>query len=169
MDVKARRSRTEPRKQPGTFEEWIASAHLSFSQGDLVAALDDMTRSTTAAGLSASDRDFWGGEFRHHRHGRSPSPVPLRRMPRPGSCSIPPLSRLMRWPRACELSASTVRHYKAAGKLYSYLVNGKLAFPAWQFSDAGDKSIPFLADILGALPDDLHPQAVGRILPDAPA
>ncbi len=40
------------------------------------------------------------------------------------------------------------------------LVNGKLAFPQWQFNDTGDKSIPSLEDVLGALPDDLHPQAV---------
>ncbi|HEX9088689.1 MAG TPA: hypothetical protein VF867_14320 [Arthrobacter sp.] len=159
MDVKARRSRTEPRKHPGTFEEWLASVHLSFSQGDLVAALDNMTRSTTAAGLSASDRDFWEANSGITATdaaiaGASAANAAARIVFDSSSVTADEVAARM------HLAASSIRHYKAAGKLYSYLVNGKLAFPAWQFNDAGDKSIPFLADVLGALPDDLHPQAV---------
>ncbi len=58
------------------------------------------------------------------------------------------------------LSASTVRHYRAARKLYSCPANGRLVFPDWQFNQAGDKAIPSLEDVLAVLPKDLHPQSV---------
>ncbi|MDQ6752059.1 MAG: hypothetical protein M3017_01270 [Actinomycetota bacterium] len=118
-----------------------------------------MTRSTTAAGLSARDRDFWDTNSGITATdaaiaGASAANAAARIVFDSSSVTADEVAGRM------QLSASTVRHYKAAGRLYSYLVNGKLAFPAWQFNDAGDKSVPFLADVLNVLPDGLHPQAV---------
>ncbi|RNL51411.1 hypothetical protein [Arthrobacter oryzae] len=159
MAVKDRRSRTKPHKQPGTIEEWIASAHLSFSQQDLVAVLNDMTRSTTAATLSGRDRDFWdtnSGIFATDAAIATASAANAAARIIFDSSAITASEVAERM----HLSTSTIRHYKAARKLYSYFLNGKLAFPDWQFNDAGDKSIPSLEDILDTLPDDLHPQTV---------
>lgn len=158
MDVKAH-NRTKSRQHPDTFEEWMASAKVSFSQGDLVVALDDMTRSTTAAGLPTGDRDFWNANSgitatEADVASASVANAAARVVLDASSITAPEVAKRMR------LSPSTIRHYKASRRLYSYLVNGKLAFPAWQFNDAGDKSIPALEDVLAALPDDLHPQAV---------
>lgn len=159
MTVKDRRTRVKPHKRPDTFEEWVASVHVSFSQRDLVAALDDMTRNTTAAGLPAHDRDFWEAHSgitatEAAIAGASVANAAARITFDTSAVTAAEVARRM------HLSASTVRHYKASRKLYSYLVNGKLAFPEWQFIDAGDRAIPALEDILEALPEDLHPQAV---------
>jgi len=143
----------------GTLEEWINSARPSFSEEDLVSALEDMTRSTTAAGLSARDRDFWdknsGITADHAAVATASAANAAARLVFDASArTAAEVAERM------QMSASTIRHYKSGRKLYSYLVNGKLAFPQWQFNDTGDKSIPSLEDVLGALPEDLHPQAV---------
>ncbi|QNE15575.1 hypothetical protein [Pseudarthrobacter sp. NBSH8] len=143
----------------GTLNAWISSARPSFSEQDLVSALVDMTRSTTAADLSARDRDFWdknSGIAADHAAVAiaSAANAAARIVLDASALTAAEVAERMR------MSASTIRHYKSARKLYSYLVNGKLAFPQWQFNDTGDKSIPSLEDVLGALPDDLHPQAV---------
>lgn len=57
------------------------------------------------------------------------------------------------------LAPSTVRHHKAARKLYSYLARGRLLFPTWQFTQSG-RPLLGLERILAMLPKDLHPQAV---------
>lgn len=44
--------------------------------------------------------------------------------------------------------------------LYSYTADGIAVFPAWQFTDERDATIPSLWAVLQALPDNLHPQAV---------
>ncbi|MFE4835817.1 helix-turn-helix domain-containing protein [Arthrobacter sp. NPDC056691] len=59
-----------------------------------------------------------------------------------------------------DLSASTVRRYKAERKLYSYRANGRLLFPVWQFIQRGRRRLPALDRVLAALPVGLHPQAV---------
>jgi len=159
MTVKDRRPRMKPGHRTSTLAEWISAVRPSFSQEDLVSALDDMARSTTTADLSARDRDFWDQNSGIVATGAatasaSTANAAARIMFDSSAATADEVAGRM------QLSSSTIRHYKAARKLSSYLVNGKLAFPAWQFNDAGDKSIPFLADVLGALPGDLHPQAV---------
>ncbi|MHA7298115.1 helix-turn-helix domain-containing protein [Pseudarthrobacter sp. MDT3-1] len=149
----------KPDHGAGTLNAWINSARPSFSEQDLVSALEDMTRSTTAADLSARDRDFWdknSGIAADH------AAVAIASAANAAARLVFDASALTAAEVAerMHMSASTIRHYKSARKLYSYLVNGKLAFPQWQFNDTGDQSIPSLEDVLGALPDDLHPQAV---------
>lgn len=149
----------KPGHGAGTLHAWIDSARPSFSEQDLVSALEDMTRSTTAADLSARDRDFWdknSGIAADHADVAiaSAANAAARLVFDASALTAAEVAERM------HMSASTIRHYKSARKLYSYLVNGKLAFPQWQFTDTGDKSVPSLEDVLGALPDDLHPQAV---------
>lgn len=149
----------KPGHGAGTLHAWIDSARPSFSEQDLVSALEDMTRSTTAANLSVRDRDFWdknSGIAADHADVAvaSAANAAARLVFDASALTAAEVAERM------HMSASTIRHYKSARKLYSYLVNGKLAFPQWQFTDTGDKSIPSLEDVLGGLPDDLHPQAV---------
>jgi hypothetical protein len=158
MDVKARRP-TDRGKQPETFEEWMATSRPSFSEGDLVAALDDMTRSSTASGLSWHDRGFWevNSGIKDSEAAvatASASNAAARVLLDASAASADEVAKRMR------LSPSTIRHYKADRKLYSYLVNGKLAFPGWQFNESGDRSIPSLENVLAVMPEDLHPQTV---------
>ncbi|PTT67005.1 hypothetical protein [Arthrobacter sp. HMWF013] len=159
MDVKRRRTQTHHDKQPQTIEEWMASLDLSFSQSDFVAALDEMTRSTKASALSWHDREFWDTHSGIKSDdaaiaSASAANAAARVLLDASAVTAEEVANRMR------LSPSTIRHYKAARKLYSYLVNGKLAFPAWQFNDAGDRSIPSLENVLAVLPEELHPQTV---------
>ncbi len=159
MVVRSRQSGTEIRRQPQSFAEWTAAARVSFSERDLVAVLDAMTRSTAAADLSANDRSFWNensGVAVSEAAVASASVANAAAQVALDSSAISAAEVAKRM----HLSASTVRHYKAARRLYSNMVNGKLVFPVWQFNDAGDTPIPALNDILAVLPDDLHPQSV---------
>lgn len=154
-----RRGRVRPDKQAGTLQEWVEGAHLSFSQSDLVAALKEMTRNTTAVSLPARDRDFWeiySGAAATDAEVAVASAASAAARIIFDSSAVPAAEVAERM----HLSASTVRRYKAARKLYAYVVNGKLAFPDWQFNEAGSRSIPSLEEVLGVLRTDLHPQAV---------
>lgn len=159
VDVRAHRTPRKREKQATTFEEWMAGLNLSFSQEDLVAALDDMTRSSTASGLSWHDRSFWEvnsgiKDSDAAVASASAANAAARVLLDASAATAEEVAKRMR------LSASTIRHYKAAKKLYSYLVNGKLAFPGWQFNGSGDRSIPSLENVLAVMPEDLHPQTV---------
>lgn len=159
MAVKDRRTRTKPVHKASTLAEWIVTVRPSFSQEDLLSALDEMTRGTTAAELSAPDRAFWNA---NSGIDNSPAAVISASAANAAARIVLDASALTAAEVATHLglSPSTVRHYKAKRQLYSYLVDGKLAFPNWQFNEAGNKPIPSLEDVLGALPEDLHPQAV---------
>lgn len=159
MSVKNRTSRTKRRERADTVEEWFDSARPSFSQQDLVAALEEMTRRNTGADLTSHDREFWT-----RYSGIAALPQDVARTSAANAAAKILMDSSAR--SASEvagrllLSASTIRHYRADRKLYSYLVNGRLVFPVWQFNKAGDKAIPSLEDVLDALPEDLHPQSV---------
>ena len=159
MVVRSRQSGTEIRREPKIFAEWIAAARVSFSERDLMAVLDAMTRSTAAADLSAHDRNFWVANA-----GITVSEVAVASASVANAAAQVALDSsaisAAEVAKRTHLSASTVRHYKAARRLYSNMVNGKLVFPVWQFNDAGDTPIPALNDTLAVLPDDLHPQSV---------
>lgn len=157
MSVKTRRPKTE---QPvPTVQEWLTSMDLSFAQADLVAALAKMHRQQGAADLPARDRDFWD---QHSGITSTPHDIAKAAADNAAARVLMDSSALTAAEVAdrMRLSASTIRHNKAARKLYSYLVNGRLLFPSWQFMDAGNKAIPFLEDVLKALPANLHPQSV---------
>jgi hypothetical protein len=159
MSVQDRRARTKVPHRVDTVAAWFDAARPSFSQQDLVSALEGMTRVATGAELPARDREFWdrnsGISARPRDVARASAANAAARMLMDSSAlTASEVAERM------HLTASTIRHYKAARKLYSYLVNGKLVFPDWQFNDAGDKSIPSLEDVLDAIPEDLHPQSV---------
>lgn len=159
MAVKDPRTHTKPGHKASSLDEWIATARPSFSPEDLLSALDEMTRDATATELSAPDRAFWKANAGID----SPPAAVASASAANAAARIVLDASAFTAAEVAEhlgLSASTVRHYKAARKLYSYFVDGKLAFPAWQFNEAGDKSIPSLEDVLDVLPEDLHPQAV---------
>ena len=58
------------------------------------------------------------------------------------------------------LRPSTIRHYRAEGRLYGFVADGKTRFPAWQFVTDGSATVPGLAIVLGALDPGLHPRSV---------
>lgn len=53
---------------------------------------------------------------------------------------------------------SRVRHRRAKGLLYSFLVGGKRRYPAWQFVDG--EPLPNLSQLVDAFPNDWHPAGV---------
>lgn len=140
-------------------QEVLSELQVHFSAMDLVTALEDLQRSDSAVDLPAHDREFWAAHS-----GITTDPAIVAR----GSARNAAARVLMdssSLPAAAVaknlgLSASTVRHYRAEGKLYSYLTNGRLLFPAWQFTNQGHRALPGLARVLSSLPGDLHPQAV---------
>jgi hypothetical protein len=60
--------------------------------------------------------------------------------------------------RRLNMPAAAVQRDASARRLYTYTVGGRTVFPDWQF--AGERTIPYLPDVLQALPVDLHPGAV---------
>jgi hypothetical protein len=158
MSVKDRRTRTELDRRVETVEEWFHFARPSFSQPDLVAALQEMTRTTSGAALPARDREFWDKNSgisvtqKDVAHAAAENAA-ARMLLNASTLTADQVAARM------HLAPSTIRHYKSARKLYSFMVNGKLLFPVWQFTEAGDK-LPGLEDILESLPEDLHPQSV---------
>lgn len=137
----------------------LGGLHLKLTAEDLVGALMSLQRTESTVDLPARDRAFWDAHS-----GISPTPRAVSR----GSANNAAAQLLMdsssltagEVAEKLRLSPSTVRHYKAERKLYSYLANGRLVFPDWQFTQKGDRTLPGLDRVLSALPDDLHPQAV---------
>ncbi|WHP61124.1 hypothetical protein QMY03_09560 [Arthrobacter sp. KFRI-F3372] len=140
-------------------QEVLSELHVHFSALDLVTALEDLQRSDAAVDLPAHDREFWAA---HSGITTSPATV-ARGSARNAAARVLMDSSSLSAAAVAEnlnLSASTVRHYRAEGKLYSYLANGRLLFPAWQFTKQGHRALPGLDRVLSSLPGDLHPQAV---------
>lgn len=130
-----------------------------FSQQDVVAALNERTRKDMGASLPAQDREFWD---RHAGISATDQDVARAAASNADAKALMDSSALtaLDVAKLLGLSATTVRHYKSDKKLYSYMVNGRLVFPTWQFNNRANKPIPGLKDILQTLPKDLHPQSV---------
>ncbi|TSE15033.1 helix-turn-helix domain-containing protein [Arthrobacter sp. KBS0703] len=137
----------------------LAALHLTFTAEDLIEALEDMQRNDSGADLPARDEAFW----RAHS-GIAPMPHAVAR----GSANNAAAQLLMdsssltaaEVAKKLHLSVSTVRRYGAQRKLYFYTAWGQLAFPIWQFTETGTRTLPGLERILSTLPADLHPQSV---------
>ncbi|MHA7155870.1 hypothetical protein [Arthrobacter sp. TMN-50] len=143
--------------RPPSVEEWLARTSLSFSPADLIDALENLQNRNSGANLPARDRTFWEAHSglsatRKDVARSSAHSTAARVLGDATSHSAADVANRL------GLSPSTIRHYKAERKLFSYLINGRIVFPDWQFTPAG-KVMPRLDLILGALPE-LHPQAV---------
>jgi hypothetical protein len=137
----------------------LTSLHLRLSASDLIAALEAMRRDDSAVDFSARDRDFWAA----HSGITADAATVARSSAANAAAQVLMHSSSLTTAEVAEylsLSASTVRHYKAERKLYSYITNGRLLFPTWQFIQQGRRRLPALDRVLRALPVDLHPQAV---------
>lgn len=141
-----------------SLQDVVASLRLRISPVDLVVALEDLHRDDSAVDLPARDRAFWA----EHAGITSDTATVARGSGHNAAAQVLMDSSSLTAAEAAEnlrLSPSTVRHYKAERKLYSYLANGRLLFPTWQFTQSG-RPLPGLERILARLPEDLHPQAV---------
>lgn len=69
--------------------------------------------------------------------------------------SVPAAALADRW----GVDPSRVRHRASEGRLYSFRAGRTLRFPQWQFGLDG-RPLPGLAQVLGALPQNLHPAEV---------
>ncbi|MGY3568109.1 helix-turn-helix domain-containing protein [Sinomonas sp. RB5] len=157
MDLKTRKGRTRA-EHASSVHEWFEAADRGFAEEDLVAALDELTRDDSGVDLPSRDREFWEAHSgiaasERDRAAASAKNAAARLL---SETSVFTAEEVAAWLR---VSASTVRHYRAAQKLYSFLVRGRIAFPEWQFTAAGGQ-IPHLEAVLRALPEGLHPQAV---------
>lgn len=158
MTVKDSKSRAKGHAHTQSVEEWFSHTSLSFSPAELIDALEDMQNKLSGADLPARDRTFWethsGISATQKDVARSSAnSTAARVLTDATSLSAADVADRL------GLSQSTVRHYRAERKLYSYLINGRLVFPGWQFSPAGEAT-PRLDLVLRALPEDLHPQAM---------
>ena len=58
------------------------------------------------------------------------------------------------------LDASSVRHRQGKGLLYGFLVGGKRRYPTWQLVGDTNLSLPRLAAVVEAFPEDWHPATI---------
>lgn len=150
-------------KQPATVREWFEARQPSFTEEQLTEALNDRTkRSPGSVELSGRDRDFWN----KHSGITNPSNEEVAQ----ASASNAAARMLMdstslngqEMAERLGLSPSTVRHYRAEKKIYSYTRGSAVLYPAWQLTGYGSL-IPSLGAVLQALPDNLHPQSVAGL------
>lgn len=142
----------------GSLQEAIASLHLRLSAVDLVVALKSMQRDDSAVDFPVQDRAFWDA----HSGITADSGTVSRGSGRNAASQVLLDSSSLTAAEVAEnlrIAPSTVRHYKAERKLYSYVANGRPLFPTWQFTRGG-RPLPGLERILATLPKDLHPQSV---------
>ncbi|RAN76151.1 hypothetical protein B5P43_24465 [Bacillus sp. SRB_336] len=159
MAVKEFKSAKKGTPGSGSVADWIAARDPSFTEADLTAALEDQLRGSGTVSLSVQDRAFWD----------TSAGITVRKGDVAAAAAANAASMLVSDSSALtagevaqqlNLSASTIRHYKASGRLYSYEHRGKLRFPIWQFSADTRQAIPFIANVLESLPRNAHPQTI---------
>ncbi len=60
---------------------------------------------------------------------------------------------------------SRIRHRIAAGAIYAMRLGRRNMLPQWQFHETG--ALPYIAEVLAALPDDLHPLEVAEFFTES--
>ena len=159
MDVKEIKPNSKRTPGRGSVADWIAARGPSFTEADLTDALDDELRSSGTVSLSARDRSFWDANagITAEEGGvatAAAANVVTALVSDSSALTAEELARKL------HLSSSTIRHYKSAGRLYSYERHGKLHFPLWQFAADTGQALPGLSVVLAALPRDAHPQTI---------
>lgn len=135
--------------------ELFESSGLSIDLDAFAEALELQIRKPGIVALPQEAQDFWD------RHAGTPSyPPEEARAANAAALAISVGSALPSSEAAARLgiAESTVRSYRASGKLYSFSVLGRPHFPRWQFGSHG--IIPSMKDVLEAMPAGLHPQSV---------
>lgn len=103
--------------------------------------------------------EFWVGNS-----GISATPADVTRAYAANSYASKMLDSAARTPvevaHLMRLSTRAVLDFSSDRKLYTYTVDEEVLFPDWQFNAAGDSAIPGLAEVLAAMPEDLHPLSV---------
>ncbi len=139
--------------------DWISARRPSFTEAELASALEEQVREPDTVQLSAGDAKFWAEHSGIVRHagqvaGATAHNAVSSVVMDASALSAGDVAQLL------GLSASTVRHYKASGKLYSYERRGRLHFPIWQFGKESRQVIPSLSAVLNVLPAHAHPQTI---------
>ncbi|WP_051442082.1 hypothetical protein, partial [Arthrobacter sp. H14] len=144
-------------------EQWLQASGLSFTADHLASALKDRTvRTPEAVRLPEQEQAVWD------EHAGVPAPTAEEiAASSAGSAAARILveSASLTASGMAErtgLSASTIRHYRADRKIYSYTRGSTVLFPDWQLTNSGGL-LPSLGVVLQALPDDLHPQTVAGL------
>lgn len=157
-------ARRDSEKQPATVREWIQTRRPSFSEEQLTAALNARTsRAPGAVELSSHDREFWD---KHSGIAQPTDDQVARASASNAAARMVMDSTSLSGPELAErlgLNPSTVRHYRAERKVYSYTRGSTVLYPAWQLAHDGRNLIPSLGTILQALPENLHPQSVAGL------
>ncbi|WP_051478685.1 hypothetical protein [Arthrobacter sp. H5] len=151
------------RDTPGQFrtvQDLLSHRRPSYTEEDLTMALSEqMLRSPETVALPSTAQSFWEAHSGTGNHeasaGRATASNAVAR-------AVLDAEALTAEEVAQVLgkNSSTVRHYKSARKLYSYSRRGhRQFFPRWQFTSQGT-AIPFLAEVLAVMGEDIHPQTV---------
>ena len=122
-----------------SLQEAIGFLPLRLSAEDLVLALEAMQRDDTAVDIPVQDCAFWDA----HSGITADSATVSRGSGRNAASQVLMDSSSLTAAEVAEnlcLAPSTVQHYKAERKLYTYLANGRLLFPTWQFTQTAGRS-----------------------------
>ncbi|WP_426763057.1 hypothetical protein ACP3TD_11580 [Pseudarthrobacter sp. 1G09] len=157
--VTTRSPKYQARSGGESFASRFAGLHLEFTADDLLEALQDLQRNDPGVAPSDVDQGYWvahsGIELSSRVVARSSAVnAAARILMDASSLTAAEVGENL------HLAKTTVRRHRAERKLYAYLVNGRLVFPAWQFTRTGDRVLPGMERILAVLPNDLHPQTV---------
>lgn len=142
-------------------EALINRVRPGFSSDELAEALEralERRMSTGAAALTKADQAFWD---RHSGIPGDPALSSPARASAVAAATVHEAASLGSDTVALRLNLqpSTVRRYVQDRKLYSFKANGRVLFPAWQFTGTR-RPLPHLAEVLAALPPGSHPQTV---------
>lgn len=159
MDVQEIKANRKGTPGSGSVAEWIATRGPSFTEADLTEALDDQLRDSATVSLSARDRSFWDSNAGINAAKADVAAAAAKNIVSVLASDSAALTA-EELARKLKLSSSTIRHYKSAGRLYSYERHGKLHFPLWQFAADTGQALPGLSTVLAALPRDAHPQTI---------
>lgn len=136
--------------------DFYRSCWPSFSEEDLVAALELMQRPAATVDLPAHDRAFWerhsGIANRTASAEASVGNVVAQVRLEADALTAEEVAQRL------QVDASTVRHYRREKKLHAFTMGGRLRFPLWQFTNHA--ALPSIGRVLAVLPEDLHPQSV---------
>lgn len=140
-------------------EDVLRNADVSFSSQQFRESLQSLIRRAGTVDMPAQDRAFWSA----HSGIRAAIPAEASSVSSQNAAArvVMDASGLSadEVAKRLNLKASTVRHYKANRKLYSYSVGGRLIFPEWQFTPNG-AVVPGLDKVLPVICDGAHPQTV---------
>ncbi|GGF31131.1 helix-turn-helix domain-containing protein [Subtercola lobariae] len=150
-----------------TLQHYLADSGVAWSEHDVVASMELLIgarRGAATVALSEAEQQLWN-RYSGTPVAGTPESVELGRLADRRSLTEVAVASVVALTAEqvadqLGLRASTIRHYRAEGKLYGFVADGKTRFPGWQFVNDLTAVVPGLATVLGAFEPGLHPRSV---------